>query len=60
MHPALTYEVQKATTQERLHNAAVAQRTRLDRDERRPRPAAGVRLPSRSRFRAALGLLGLL
>jgi hypothetical protein len=60
MHPTLTYEVQKAITQERLHNAAVAQRTRLDRDGRRPRLATGVRLRSNPGFRAVLGLLGLL
>jgi hypothetical protein len=60
MHPTLTYEVQKAITQERLHNAAAAQRTRLDRDGRRPRLAIGVRLPSRSGFRAVRGPLGLL
>jgi hypothetical protein len=59
MHPTLTYEVQKAITQERLHTAAVAQRTRLDRDGRRPRLATGARLPSRSGFRAVLRPLGL-
>ena len=60
MHPTLTYEVQKAITQERLHDAAVAQRTRPERDDRRPRLAAGVRLRSNPGFRAVLGLLGLL
>ena len=58
MHSALTHEVQKAITQERLHNAAVAQRTRLERDDR-PRLAAGARRRSNPGFRAALGLLGL-
>jgi hypothetical protein len=60
MHPALTYEVQKAITQERLHNAAIAQRTPLERDDRRPRRATGARLRSNPGFRAVLGLLGLL
>ena len=60
MHPTLTYEVQKAITQERLHNAAVAHRTQLKRDDRRPRLAAGARLRSNPGFRAVLGLLGLL
>ena len=60
MHPTLTYEVQKAITQERLHNAALAQRTRLPRVDRRPWLAAGVRPPSHRGFRAVLGLLGLL
>jgi hypothetical protein len=60
MHPTLTYEVQKAITQERLHNAAVMQRTRLQRDDHRPRRAAGARLRSTPVFRAVLGLLGLL
>jgi hypothetical protein len=59
MHPTLTYEVQKAITQERLHNAALTQRTRLAQLDRRPRPAAGVRLPSHRSFRAVVGLLGL-
>ena len=59
MHSMLTYEVQKAIAQERLHNAAVAQRTRLERDDRRPRLAAGARRRSNPRFRAVLGLLGL-
>lgn len=60
MHPTLTYELQKAMTQERLYNAAVAQRTRLERDDRRPRLAAAARLRSNPGFRAVLGLLGLL
>ncbi len=60
MHPTLTYEVQKAITQERLNDAALAQRTRLLHVNRRPRLAAAVRLPLQGRFRAALGLLGLL
>ena len=60
MHSALTYEVQKAITQERLHKAAMAQRTRLERDDRRQRLAAGARLRSNPGFRAVLGLLGLL
>ncbi len=60
MHPTLTYEVQKAITQERLHNAAMAQRTRLAQVDRRPRLATGVRLPSHRSFRAVVGLLGLL
>jgi hypothetical protein len=60
MHSTLTYEVQKAITQERLHNAAVARRTRLERDDARPRPGAGARLRSNPGFRAVLGLLGLL
>jgi hypothetical protein len=59
MHPTLTYEVQKAITQERLHNAALTQRTRLAQLDRRPR-LAGVRLPSHRSFRAVVGLLGLL
>ena len=60
MHSTLTYEVQKAITQERLHNAALAQRTRLERDDRRPRLAPGVRLPLHRGFRTVLGQLGLL
>jgi hypothetical protein len=60
MHPTLTYEVQKAITQEKLHNAALAQRTRLERDDRPPRLAAGARLRSNPGFRTVLGLLGLL
>ena len=60
MHPTLTYEVQKAITQERLHNAAAAQRTRLERDDRQPRLAVGARVRSNPGFRAVLGLLGLL
>jgi hypothetical protein len=60
MHPTLTYEVQKAITQERLHNAALTQWTRLERVDRRPRVAAEARQPSHRGFRAVLGLLGLL
>ena len=60
MHPTLTYEVQKAITQERLYNAALAQRARLAQVDRRPRLAAGVRRPSHRGFRFVLGLLGLL
>jgi hypothetical protein len=60
MHPTLTYEVQKAITQERLHSAALAQRTRLPRANRRQRPAAEVRPPLRRGFRAVLALVGLL
>jgi hypothetical protein len=60
MHPTLTYEVQKAITQEKLHNAAVAQRTRLERHDRRRGIAARVHLPVHRNFRAVLGLLGLL
>jgi hypothetical protein len=60
MHPTLTYEVQKAITQERLRNAALTQRTRLPRADRQPRPAAEVRRTSHRGFRAVLGLLGLL
>jgi hypothetical protein len=60
MHSMLTYEVQKAITQERLHNAALTQRNRLAQVDRRPRLAAGVRLPSHRGFRSVLGLLGLL
>jgi hypothetical protein len=60
MHSMLTYEVQKAVTQDRLHNAAVAQRTRLERDDRRPRLAAGARRRPNPGLRAVLGLLGLL
>lgn len=60
MHPAITYEVQKAITQERLHNAALTQRTQLQRADRRPRLAAGVRPPSHRGLRSVLGLLGLL
>jgi hypothetical protein len=60
VHPTLTYEVQKAITQERLHNAALAQRTRLPRDDRQPRLTAELRRPLHRGFRAVLGLLGLL
>jgi hypothetical protein len=60
MHPTLTYEVQKAITQERLQDAALAQRTRLPRVNRRPRLAAEVRQSSHRGFRVLLGLLGLL
>jgi hypothetical protein len=60
MHPALTYELQKTIAQERLHNAARTQRTRLPRVDDRPRLAAGVRQPSHLRSRFVLGLLGLL
>lgn len=60
MHPTLTYEVQKAITQEWLHNAELAQRTQLERDDRRPRLSGGARLRSKPGFRAVLGLLGLL
>ena len=60
MHPTLTYEVQTAITQERLHNAALTQRTRLPRVDRRSRLADEVRQPSHRGFRAVLGLLGLL
>jgi hypothetical protein len=59
MHSPLTYEVQKAITQERLHSVAVAQRTQLERDARWPRRPAGARLHSNPGFRAVLGLLGL-
>ena len=60
MHPALTYEVQKAIIQERLHNAALTQRTRLAEVDRRPRLAAEKGQPCRRGFRAVVGLLGLL
>ncbi len=60
MHPTLTYEVQKATTQERLHNAALKQRARLAQVERQPRLAAGMRQPPHRSFRFVVGLLGLL
>ena len=60
MHPALTYELQKAITQERLHDAALARRTRLARLDRRPRLTAAMRLPLHRGFRPVLGLLGLL
>jgi hypothetical protein len=59
MHPALTYELQKSITQERLHNAALTRRARLAQVNRRPRLAAGVRLPSHRGFRFVLGLRGL-
>jgi hypothetical protein len=58
MHPTLTYQLQKAITQERLHNAALTQRARLAHIDRWPRPA--VRQPSHRGFRFVLGLLGLL
>jgi hypothetical protein len=60
MHPTLTYELQKAITQERLHHAALTQRARLAQADRQPRLAAGARLLSHRRFRLVLGLLGLL
>jgi hypothetical protein len=60
MHPTLTYEVQKAIAQERLHNAALQQRTRLPRVDRRPRLATEMGQPSHRGFRALLGLLGVL
>jgi hypothetical protein len=60
MHSMVTYEVQKAITQDKLHNAGVPQRARLERDDRRPRRAAGARRRSTPGFRAVLGLLGLL
>jgi hypothetical protein len=59
MHPTLTYEVQKAITQERLHNATLTQQARLALVDRGPRLAAGVRQPSHRSFRAVWGLLGL-
>jgi hypothetical protein len=60
MHPTLTYEVQKAITQEKLQNAALTQRTRVERVARRPRVAGEAPQPAHRGFRAALGLLGLL
>jgi hypothetical protein len=60
MHPTLTYELQKAITQERLHNAALTQRARLAQNDRLPLLAAGVRLPSHRGFRFVLGPRGLL
>jgi len=59
MHSTLTYEVQKAIAQERLHNAAAAQRTRLERDDRQPRLAVRARVRSNLGLRAVLGVLGL-
>jgi hypothetical protein len=59
MHPALTYQLQKAITQERLQNAALTQRARLAQVGHGPRLAAGVRWPSHRGFRFVLGLRGL-
>jgi hypothetical protein len=59
MHPALTYELQKTITQERLQNAALTQRARLAQVDRRPRRAAGLRWPTHRGFRYVLGLRGL-
>jgi hypothetical protein len=58
MHPTLTYQLQKAITQERLHSAALTQRARFAQVDRRPRLAAEMRQPSRRGFRSLLGLLG--
>jgi hypothetical protein len=51
MHTTLTYEAQKAVLQERLRNAALAQRNEQPSSPGRLRLAARVGLPGPLRFR---------